>query len=269
MEVSKNENQIKNMAYLRDRNVPMGEGDILMENKPLKQKTIIPISPILIKDLGTQFPKEKSKYKIRYGLYKCGCGAEFRAASDSIKRGLTRSCGCYNKQRVKEIHTNHGMYQHKLYHIWSGIVQRCNNPKNLRYKSYGGRGIVICERWLNIDNFIKDMYPTFKDGLSIDRRDNDKGYFPENCRWATNQVQGRNTRILFAHNTSGYRGVSFDKNNSKWVAQICVNGKRVHIGRYITAIEASMAYDGYVITNKTRHTLNKAVEQDAKQGCWE
>ncbi len=162
---------------------------------------------ILLKDLGMVYPKETSKQKVRFGLYKCYCGNEFKAQVLHIKRGSTSSCGCYRKQKLKEKNTTHGLHNNILYSVWSHIIQRCNNPKDKAYINYGARGITICEKWLKIENFIEDMYPTFQEGLTLDRINNDLGYSKDNCRWTTRAIQSQNTRKLKSTNTSGFRGV--------------------------------------------------------------
>lgn len=83
-----------------------------------------------------------------------------------------------------------------MYGIWAGMVNRCTNPKHERYADYGGRGITVCDRWLGpqgVTNFIADMGER-PEGLTVDRKDNDKGYSPDNCRWATYVVQNNNRR---------------------------------------------------------------------------
>ncbi|WP_143565689.1 hypothetical protein [Sinorhizobium fredii] len=86
----------------------------------------------------------------------------------------------------------HGGTRLPEYRVWAGMHQRCNNPKSTRYAKYGGRGIMICERWNSFENFLADMGPRPTPDHSIDRRDNDGNYEPGNCRWATRSEQQQN-----------------------------------------------------------------------------
>lgn len=211
---------------------------------------------ILLEDLGMIYPKETSKQKKRYGLYKCYCGNEFKAQVQDIRKKATVSCGCYNKQKTKESNTKHGLTKHKLYNIWFSMIDRCKNSKSISFVNYGGRGISVCDEWLNITNFIEDMYPSYMEGLSIDRIDNNLGYSKDNCRWVERNIQARNTRLLMSTNTSGYRGIHFNKLAKKWTAQIAINNKSKHLGYFYNAIEAAKAYDKYIIDNNLEHTRN-------------
>ena len=207
---------------------------------------------VLIKDLGIIFPTKNSKFKCRYGLYMCYCGKEFISRFSRVKNGHTKSCGCYKA----EIKTTHGLAKHRLYKAWNDMKTRCINANSKSYKDYGGRGIKVCDRWHDVRNFIEDMYPSFKEGLMLDRINNNGNYEPSNCRWTTMTVQGRNTRILYAHNTSGYRGVGFKTGTSRYFARIKVNGKNIHIGYGSSALECAKLYDQYVINNNLEHTRN-------------
>lgn len=218
---------------------------------------IKPITPILITDLGMKYPTVTSNKKRRYGMYQCNCGTLFKAQHTNIKNGNTNSCGCYQIQKLTIIKTTHGLSHHPLYDIWVGMIQRCTNVKYDNYKNYGARGITVCDRWLDVSNFIEDMYPSYLEGLSLDRIDNNGNYELFNCRWATPSVQAQNTRKLRSTNTSGYRGVSLDKKTFKYSSEIQVNNVRHKLGIYTTALEAAIAYDTYVITNNLKHNINK------------
>ena len=202
----------------------------------------------LLKDLGMIYPSELSKTKERYYLYKCFCGNEFRARIADINAGKYKSCGCL---KIK-----HNLHNHRLYNTWYQMINRCTNPKNKSYKDYGGRGIKVCDRWNKVANFIDDMYPSFEEGLTLDRENNDLGYSPDNCRWATQNTQSQNTTVTRNNNTSGYRGVSWFKNSSKWRCRIAVDKKTIYLGHFNTAIEAARAYDQYIIDNNLEHTKN-------------
>jgi len=214
----------------------------------------------LVKDLGTLYPTKTSKHKFRYGVYKCYCGVEFKAQVQNVKNKSTTSCGCYQKQRSTESHIIHGLRHHRLYRTWADMIRRCNNKNSKSYKDYGARGITVCERWHNVANFIEDMYPTYQEGLSIDRVNNDKGYFLDNCRWVTQSIQSRNTRKIWSHNTSGYRGVHFNKSNNKWISKISINNRTIYLGCFIDKMEAAKAYDKYIIDNKLEHTINGVIK---------
>lgn len=216
------------------------------------------MTPKLIGETWRKYPTETSTQKSTYGLFECQyCGKEFEAVTYSIKRKNTKSCGC---QKYTGLIT-HGVTKHRLYYIWFGLVDRCTSIKNNRYKDYGGRGITVCEEWLDVKNFIEDMYPSYMEGLSLDRIDNDKGYSLDNCRWADRTTQAINRRIQ-KNNTSGFVGVSYHNGKARWAASAEVNYKKVHIGYYSTIEEAVQARDNYIIENKLPHKLSTDYQKD-------
>jgi len=207
------------------------------------------IKPELLQDLGIRFPTENSTQKARYGLYKCPfCNNEFEANTNSVKSGKQKSCGCLTK--------THGLTKHRLYSIWNSMMARCYNINKNSYINYGGKGIIVCERWHNINNFIEDMFPSFEEGLTLDRIDVEGNYEPDNCRWIDRNTQAQNTRKLKSTNTSGYRGVYLNKSRGKWQVEITVNNKKKHLGCFTNPEEGARAYDQYIIDNNLAHTKN-------------
>ncbi|MDD5358453.1 MAG: AP2 domain-containing protein [Candidatus Nanoarchaeia archaeon] len=211
----------------------------------------------LIKNLGIILPTERCKEKVKCALYECSCGKRFVTRIKDVKNGKIQSCGCLRSSMLSKRNTSHGMANTKLYGIWEGIKKRCNNQNSPNYSYYGGRGIKICDDWnSSFESFyIWSINNGYKEGLTIDRKDNDGNYYPDNCRWVTLSVNCRNQRIRKT-NTSGYRGVSYDKNGHKWHAYVFTNNKLINLGRYKIIEDAALAYNNYVIKYKTGHILN-------------
>lgn len=124
---------------------------------------------------------------------RCDCGSEIIVPGKLIKRGTYKSCGCLKSEQTRLLNLSHGKSGTRTFNIWKNMRQRCLNKNNPRYPGYGGRGIKICDRWKDYVNFLKDMGEA-PNKFSIERKDNDGNYCPENCVWADNRTQCRNTR---------------------------------------------------------------------------
>jgi hypothetical protein len=129
-------------------------------------------------------------------LFKCDCGKEHVATSANVKAGRTLSCGCLHVLLMtgrKPGNTRHGLSKTRTYTIWGAMRQRCENPKSTWFSRYGGRGIKVCKRWRNFENFYADMGPA-PDGMTLERKKNDRGYSKANCCWSDQKTQCRNRR---------------------------------------------------------------------------
>jgi hypothetical protein len=137
-----------------------------------------------------------------YFTCKCECGNNSNVRGTLLNRGKTIQCqDCANKS----LHANnktHGMFGTSTYHVWIGMKERCCNPQNCNYHNYGLRGITVCKKWkASFQEFLKDM-GVKPYGLSLERINNNKGYSPANCKWATTKEQSynRRTNVYIEHN---------------------------------------------------------------------
>lgn len=155
-------------------------------------------------------PSGRSKV---YWLCRCECNIEKEIEASSLKKGKSNSCGCIGKEIMKNLNLSHGMYKSSEYKSWQKMKERCLNPNIERYPQYGGRGIKVCNRWLNsFENFYEDMGDRPSKDHSLDRKDVNGDYTPDNCRWITNQEQHYNkTNTLYVE----YNG------NKKSLSEMC------------------------------------------------
>lgn len=166
--------------------------------------------PTFIDLTGQQFGRLvalRQAAKRQYWVCRCDCGNERivfgpdlqRKRDTRRRRSPTQSCGCLFRELARKRFVTHGHKRGgkltRVYTAWCNMLQRCLNPKVKNFSDYGGRGIQVCERWLKFENFFADMGEC-PPGMSIDRRDNNGNYEPDNAQWATRQMQNRNQRRI-------------------------------------------------------------------------
>lgn len=139
----------------------------------------------------------------RAGVYKngsvqwrcmCSCGAECIVLGQKLRNGRVVSCGCAKAQRLRNLNRTHGDSDTRLFNIWRGMKNRCSNPNFIGWRYYGGKGIRVCDAW--VDDFAAfrewSLANGYSDSLTIDRVKGDQDYGPGNCRWATRSEQNKN-----------------------------------------------------------------------------
>lgn len=169
----------------------------------------------------------------------CSCGNSGLFDFYSIRRGSTKSCGCFTKDFCKENFSSHKLSKHPLYRIWSGMISRCENKNNPVYDRYGS--IAIAKEWReDFVNFYEwALANGYRKGLSIDRIDSAGDYCPENCRWATDATQARNRRATRGRELP--KGVGRTKYGT-YKARIMYDRKSIYLGSYATPEEAHEVY---------------------------
>ena len=173
----------------------------------------------------------KFKKKVRWECL-CACGKKIITTSDALLRPKhIKSCGCWTREVTRMIFTRHGeSRRHKStpeYRIWQGMKARCFRVTNPAYPNYGGRGITMCERWANsFEAFLEDMGRRPSSRRSLDRIENDKGYEPGNCRWATPRTQSNNRRLFIY-------GKKLTYNEAKTIKSGIANGAFIPEGIYV------------------------------------
>lgn len=126
--------------------------------------------------------------------FRCDCGKYIEAELHTVRKGRVKSCGCFNHAKIGEFARKHGKSRSPEARIWAGMRNRCRNPNANGFNLYGGRGISVDPAWDTFEQFLADMGPRPSPRHSLDRIDNEKGYGPANCRWATQSQQCRNQR---------------------------------------------------------------------------
>ena len=171
-------------------------------------------------------------------VYVCQqCGVEFTDWPFLERQFCSRKCA-----RIKHGDAARGV---KLYWVWAAMIGRCHNESNKKYSDYGGRGIFVCDEWRNDYSKFRQWSADngHMEGLEIDRKDVNDGYYPENCRWATHgqNIENRRPNKKSKHK---FKGVQF--RFGKWRARATISGKGIYAGAFATIVEAAMAYDDVV-----------------------
>jgi hypothetical protein len=178
----------------------------------------------------------------------CVCGEQITVLGENLKKGRTKSCGCYAKEKAvfqgKTNNLKHGnnrkSHSTPEYSAWQSMITRCERPKSRGYENYGGRGISVCKEWReSFERFFWDMGIRPSDSHSLDRIDSNGNYEPSNCRWATKTEQSRNVRAAKT-NSTGVKGVQKLK-SGKYKATIGVNNSSMFLGHFDTIEDATKA----------------------------
>ena len=165
------------------------------------------------KQFGRWIVLEKKGYKSKHLLYlcRCECREEKIVSGHSLLNGDSQSCGCLQREITRNRSITHGASETKEYIVWESMRARCRNQNSQDFKNYGGRGIKVCERWIDsFENFFEDM-GFCPEGLTIERMNNDGDYSLGNCRWGTRKEQALNRR---SNNILIYKDIS--KTVSEW-----------------------------------------------------
>lgn len=162
---------------------------------------------IVTKFLGRINPKNR----YYYWECMCDCGKISIRPGSALRSGNANSCGCAKIEHLKSL-AKHNMAKTRIYRSWSAMIQRCTNPNTPGWERYGGRGIRVCKKWKDsFCCFYKEMGDTYRDDLFLERIDNNKGYFKNNCRWATRLEQNNNSSKCVWITIDGIR-----KNIKQW-----------------------------------------------------
>ena len=163
-------------------------------------------------ELAVDIPGKKKKW-----LCRCECGNEIIVAGSNLRNGHTTGCKKCAMKDLKKGNIKHGMSDSKLYSVWRGILNRCENPKSRSYSDYGAKGISVCDEWHDSVNFIKWSCDNgYKEGMEIDRKDNTAGYSPSNCRWVTRieNANNKSNNRRFVYNGRGMTMAEIARKNN-------------------------------------------------------
>ena len=186
-----------------------------------------------------------------YAMWHCQCSCENKTEKDvdqrNLKSGASQSCGCLHREMMSENFSTHKMTDNRLYYIWKGMKARCYIESHNHYETYGAKGIIVCDEWKNdfqtfYDWAIQNGYDedALRNECTLERKDVNGNYSPENCCWANATVQCINQNLR-KDNKTGVKGVNWDKKRNKWQAQLQINKKKVlneHFDNFDDAVKA-------------------------------
>lgn len=190
--------------------------------------------------MGATFMKDGSAYV----QVVCDCGNSREVRVHSLKKGITKSCGCLSAELTSErsaLRVKHGKSEDTIYHVWRSMKARCSNPNNQAYDNYGARGITYDSRWESFTEFYNDM-GDIPENCTLERVDVNGNYCKENCVWA-DQTQQCFNRRKFKNKTSKYFGVSYRSDCGKWRATLKKYGEKLLDKTFETEYQAARAYD--------------------------
>lgn len=192
----------------------------------------------------------------------CDCGNKITVQAGNLKNNHTQSCGCLNKEVTSKTNSTHGLTNTPEYYTWAAIKRRCYGTYSPDYPDYGGRGIVMCDEWKNdFTVFLRDMGPRPSSSHSIDRRDNDKGYDKENCRWATQIEQANNKRNSIFYEINGER-----KTLGDWCRLYGLSYSSVFYRINVLGMSVEKALNHAPISSNDVYTIN-GVSKALKNWC--
>lgn len=221
-----------------------------MESKKIKKKTGPKMADLTGMKFGRWTIIEYSHRNIsrdHFWLCICECGTKRAVNSSGLRNGTSKSCGCINKERLKKNTHKYGLdnpkAQKRIYSTWKRMKNRCNSSTATGYEYYGGRGIKVCDEWLNSPEAFYNWAISngYHKDLSIDRIDNDKDYSPDNCRWATPLQQVCNRRGSSKKKSGLPLGV-FRNKDGRYYSAISINKKYIYLGLFDTIEEAAEAF---------------------------
>jgi len=214
--------------------------------------------------IGTKYNKltiigigQKDKQRNVMVVCLCECGNQTIAKVWDLANNKKKSCGCLlaeQKEIWKTINKSHGMSNHPLDSVYSSMIQRCYNPRCSGYKNYGGRGIKVCDEWKDdINSFLNwGLSNSWAKGLELDRKDNDKNYGPDNCRFVTKLVNSRNKRNNYY---VVYKGEK--KTLKEWCEKFSLNFSTMRHRLYDEKLAPEIAFERPIGRWASRHIAPK------------